>query len=309
MKIQSKVKNTAVTIEDFVNNIGDVIGNAIQTIGDGIHDGLELGGKKIVGKPIFSWLGGIFKGMFSMVSAVIIGVFGITGGIAGGLIKIFGGIFTGQSSLILKGFWDMFSPIVGTIIVVVGKIIAFVQSIFYAQAFERPLTEDEKLQLKKVFKKELNYYVIRVIEGHCGLFGLSPRAFTLGNTIYLKTHKFSIDLLVHETTHAWQYQRTGNRYTSDAVAAQWVVKDGYNWRKEIDERKKTNWIEFNVEAQAQFIQDIWRLGELRDNEEKVLERRNGSFYDADGKKKIGHFKIRDSDYTGIANAAVKTIRG
>ena len=309
MKIHSKMKNAAEAIENFVNNIGDVIGNAIQTIGDAINDGLNWLGDKIRVQTVFSWLGGIFKGVFSTVSAVIIGAFGITGGIAGGFLKFIGGIFTGKGSIIPEGFWDMFSPIFGTIIVVVGKIIAFVQSIFYAQAFERPLTEDEKLQLKKVFKKELNYYVIRVIEGHCGLFGLSPRAFTLGNTIYLKTHKFSIDLLVHESTHAWQYQRTGNRYTSDAVAAQWVVKDGYNWRKEIDERKKTDWVEFNVEAQAQFIQDIWRLGELRDNEEKVLERRNGSFYDADGKNKIGHFNIRGSDYTEIANAAVKTIRG
>jgi hypothetical protein len=307
-EIKKAVKKVAEAIEAFVNHIGDIIGNAIEAIGCTMHDGLNWLDDKIGGKSIFSWLGGIIKGVFSVVSSLIIGVFGIIAGIAGGFIKVVGGIFTGKGSVILEGFWDIFSPIIGTIIVLGGKIIAFVQSVFFAQDFERPLTEEEKLQLKKVFKDELNYYVVRVIEGHCGLFGLSSRAFTLGNTIYLKTNTFGIDLLVHETTHAWQYQRTGNRYTSDAVAAQWVVKDGYNWEKEIVDRNKTNWVEFNVEAQAQFIQDIWKSGELRDIAGNVLERRNGVFFDADNEKNTGYFKVRGTNYSGIADAAIKTIR-
>jgi len=308
MGLSSKIDKVAEGVERFANKLGDGLGNAVDTIGCAINDGLYKMGDTIGVKSIFLWFGGIIKGIFSIIGALVIGVFGIVGGIVGGGIKVIGGIFTGKGSVIQEGFWDVFSPIIGTIIVLVGKIIAFVQSVFYAQDFERPLTENEKLQLKKVFKNELNYYVIRVIEGHCGLFGLSSRAFTLGNTIYLKTHTFGTDLLVHETTHAWQYQRTGNRYTSDAVAAQWVVKDGYNWEKEVKERNKTDWIEFNVEAQAQFIQDIWRSGQLQDMDGTTLKRRNGVFFDADDVNKVGHFKVRGTNYTGIADAAVKTIR-
>lgn len=307
-KIKKAVKKVAEAIEVLVNHIGDNIGNAIDTVGCAIHDGLNWVGDKIGGKSIFSWFGGIIKGVFSVVSVLIIGVFGIIGGIGGGLIKVIGGIFTGQGPTIVEGSWDIFSPIFGTIIVVIGKIIALVQLTFYAQAFERPLTEDEKSQLKRVFKDVLNYYIIRIIEGHAGLFGLSSRAFTLGNTIYLKSHTFSVDLLVHETTHAWQYQQIGNRYTSDAVAAQWVVKDGYNWKKEINDRKKTDWKEFNKEAQAQFIQDIWKSGKLRDIEGNVLERRNGVFFDADNATKTGYFNVLGTNYSGIADAAVRTIR-
>jgi hypothetical protein len=251
---------------------------------------------------------GYTKAVFSIIGAVIKGGFGIFGGIAGGLIKIIGGIFTGQGGTILEGIWDLLSPIFGTIIVVAGKVIALLQSIFYAQAFERPLTRQEKDLLKRVFKKSLNYYVIRIIEGHSGLFGLSSRPFTLGNTIYMKSDMISTGLLVHETTHVWQYQQTGNRYASDAITAQWFVTDEYNWQREIEERNKDDWSDFNKEAQAEFFEDIWKAGKLRDGNGVTLKRGNGAFYDADELQTFGHFEVNRSDYTGIARDAVRTIR-
>ena len=86
------------------------------------------------------------------------------GGILGGGIKVVGGILTGRGSLILEGLWDIGSPTLGMIIVVSGKVVSMLQSIFYLQGFERPLTDHEKLQLERVFKDSLNYYVIRIIE-------------------------------------------------------------------------------------------------------------------------------------------------
>jgi hypothetical protein len=302
------IKKVADVVEAFVNAVGDAFGNGVEAFGDAINDALNWVGSKVGLKPFFSWLGGIIKGIFSLAGAVIKGVFGIVGGIIGGLIKIFGGIFTLKGPLILEGIWDIFSPILGTIIVVLAKLIMWVQSIIYAQGFERPLTENEKIQLKKVFKGSLNYYVIRILEGHSGLFGLSPRAFTLGNTMIMKNNTLTTDLLVHETTHVWQYQQTGNRYASDAIAAQWFVTDEYNWQREINVRNKIYWAEFNCEAQAEFFQDLWKSGRLRDSSGKTVQSGNGSFYDADGVKNFGDFKIMGNDYSGIASEAVRIVR-
>jgi hypothetical protein len=307
-KIKKAVKKAADAVEDFVNDVGDAAGDAVEAVGDAINDGLNWIGEKIGGKAIFSWLGGIIKGVFSIVGAVIKGVFGIVGGILGGIIKVVGGIFTGQGGLILEGLWDMFSPVFGTIIVVLGKLVALVQSIIPIQGFERPLTEKEKSELKRIFKTSLNYYVIRIIEGRAGLFGINSRPFTLGNTIYMKTKTFPVDLLAHETTHVWQYQQNGNRYTSDALAAQWFIPDAYNWEREINVRNKSNWTEFNAEAQAAFIQDLWKFGKLRDAIGNIMETGNGAFFDADDTKTFSFFEVNGLEYTDIANEAVKTVR-
>lgn len=307
-KIKQVVKKAADAVEDFINAVGNVVGNAVEAIGDGVNDGLNWIGDKVGGKPLFSWLGGIVKNIFSIVGVAIKGVFGIVGGMLGGLIKIIGGTFTLQTGLILNGFGDIFSSIFGTLIVVAGKIVALVQSILYLQGFERPLTENEKSELKKVFNDSLNYYVIRIIEGHAALFGPSPRPFTLSNTIYMKTDTFLINLLVHETTHIWQHQQDNNRYASDAVSAQWFVFDEYNWEREIKDRNKTSWIEFNSEAQAQFIQDLWKLGELVDGAGRIIQTGKGAFFNADAEKTFGHFEVNGVDYTSIATDAVKTLR-
>lgn len=306
--IKNGVKKAANAVGDFVNDVGDAVGDAVEAVGDAVNDGLNWLGEKLGITAITSWIGGIFKGIFSFIGAVIKGIFGIFAGMLQGIIKIVGGLFTGQWSLMLDGILDIGSSIIGTIVVVVGKFIALVQSIFYLQAFERRLTKNEETALRRVFKDTLNYYVIRIIEGHSGLFGLNDRPFTLGNTLYMKTNSFPVDLLIHETTHVWQYQQLGPRYTSDAVGAQWFIDDPYNWEKEINERNKQHWADFNKEAQAQFFQDLWIHGELVNPSGTTTSSGNGSFFDADDDTQIGYFEMNRTDYTDIANEAVKVVR-
>ena len=307
--IRQSFRKTADLTENFINAIGNKIGYPVEVIGDGIDDALNWIGSKFGPNPIFSWLGSILKGIFPFIGATIKGIFGIIGGFLGGLTKNLGGIFTWKKSLFLEGLWDLFSPLMGALIVMLGKLVAWVQSIFFAQDFERPLTKSEKAQLNRVFKNSINYYVIRIIEGHSGLFGLNKRPFGLGNTIYMKTKAFPVDLLVHETVHAWQYQRRGNRYASDALTAQWFVEgSAYDWEKEINERGKINWSTFNKEAQAEFIQDIWKYGELRDSAGTIIVTGNGSFYNADGVEQVGYFEYKGKDYTSIALEAIKIVQ-
>ena len=94
--------------------------------------------------------------------------------------------------------------------------------------------------------------------------------------------------------------------TSDAIAAQWFVPDEYSWQREITVRNKDDWSNFNPEAQAAFLQDIWILGELRDPNGATVESGNGAFYDAEWEKRLGYFQ--SDDYTGIARRAVRTVR-
>lgn len=307
-KAGRKIKKFAEDLEDSFNDAGDTAGGWVESIGDWINDLLNQDGDEDGGNWFTSWLGGLFKGIFAGLGAAIKGVCGIIGGVIGGSIKIVVGIFTRDWDLIVEGLLDIVSPIIGTVIVVVGKGIAWIQSIFYAQGFERPLTDEEKAQLKRVFKKSLNYYVIRIIEGHAGVFGINDRPFVLGNTIYMKSGSFGIDSLVHEVTHVWQYQKTGNRYASDAIGAQMFVPDEYNWEREINVRGKDDWSDWNSEAQAEFFKDIWNKGELRDGAGTTLHSGDGYFYDADGKENLGYFEVDGKDYTSIATKAVKTVR-
>lgn len=306
--IKKSVKTNARAIEYFVNNVGNALAFIPEIIGTGCCDGLYWIGSKVGAKPIFMWLGNVFKNSCSILGAIFKGVFGISAGLVSASIKITGGILTGQSPVILRGLWDLASPIIGTIILVIGKLIALVQSLFYLQSFERPLSVGEKTELQKIFHKGMSIYLIRIIEGHSGIFDATPRAFTLGNTLYLKTGTFPTSLLVHECSHSWQYHHTGNRYTADALGAQWFVEDAYNWYKEIENRKKTDWLDFNPEAQAEFLEDTWRYGSLVDKDGFFVDFSKGSYYLADGKTTFGKFESSGKDLSDIANKAIRQIR-
>jgi len=217
-------------------------------------------------------------------------------------------LLTREKPLIVEGVLALCSPVLGTVIISVGKLVEQVQALVHAQGSRRPLTGEELGFLRKVFGDTLHYEAIGIIEGRAGLFGLNPRPFTLGNTIYTKQGPVMADLLVHEAVHAWQYQQTGARYAGEAVLAQWLVPDAYNWRREIESRRKNEWIAMNREAQAQFIQDLWYLGELRDNSGTIVQSGNGAFFNAAGETTTGHFRVYGNDYTALAQRAVQTVR-
>ena len=183
-----------------------------------------------------------------------------------------------------------------------------VQSIILVEARERRLTAQEIRLLRRIFRDSIAYYNVRLVEGRAGLFGLNSRPFALGNTIYLKDRSVSRepDLLVHECTHIWQYQKIGARYTSDALGAQFLVEDAYNWEKEVG-RGKDLWARFNPEAQASFLQDAYVWGEII-KDGLVVARGGGVFYDADGESTVGRLIVRAVDHTARADTAMALVR-
>ncbi|MFH5883220.1 hypothetical protein ACG2F4_02830 [Halalkalibaculum sp. DA3122] len=307
-RIRKSVRIAGDTVEKRSNKLAHIVASLVESAGVGVADALHSTGAKRAIEPLFTWMGGSLKGIFSLLSTVINAVLGIAGGLVGGFIKIAGGLLTAQGRVMAEGAGDIVSVIFGSIILVAGKLVALIQAAIAIQDFERPLTTSEERMLKRVFRDSLNCHVVRVVEGRSGLFGLSERAFTLGNTLYMKTEIFPDYLLIHEATHAWQYQHMGARYASDALMAQWFLPDAYNWQKEISDRKRAEWTLFNREAQAEFLADIWKYGELKNSNGQRAEEGGGAFFDADGQGMLAHFKIHNKDYTDMANDAVNKIR-
>lgn len=149
--------------------------------------------------------------------------------------------------------------VVGKVVTGAGRAAGAVQAALGLQARERPLTPEEKAVLRRVYRGSLDLEPIRLVVGRSGLFGLSDRPFTLGNRIYMKgvDPARRLDVLVHECCHVWQYQHQGTRYVGGSLLSQ--LKGGaYEWRRERAAGKA--WRQFNPEAQAQLIQDLFRFG-------------------------------------------------
>jgi len=141
-----------------------------------------------------------------------------------------------------------------------------------------PLSDPQKAELNKVFGSSLDVNKVTVVKGPPELFDNLPRetpAFTVGNTIIVnpKYYPPSNDLVVHEATHAWQFQHGGGEYLPQALAAQWFG-EGYDWQKGVGEGKP--WEELNPEQQAEMIQEAYQNGAFDDPNKRFVM--NGTDY-------------------------------
>lgn len=121
----------------------------------------------------------------------------------------------------------------------------------------RELSRLEAAALGKVFGSALDLSVIRVRENLRGLINLSGRAFVIENTIHLPPGRASMQLLVHEATHVWQFQNGGHAYITDSLAAQFIG-DGYQLEKGLREGRA--WAQLNCEQQATLVEEGWAQG-------------------------------------------------
>ena len=324
--VSSAADVVAEVITTVVNALGDFVADGFETTGNAVQDGFNVIGTRISGiqdvgallKGVLAWMGGIIAGATNLAGGILKTTFGVVSGALGGLIRIIGGIFCLNWPLILKGLIDIGSGIAGGIIVILGTLISLIQRIIFCQNNERPLSRMEKVMLRQVFHHSVSLYKIRIIQGWSGLYGITnDGAFTLGNTIYSNQTNLAKEpyTLVHECTHVWQYQNLGPRYTSDALGAQviygrnWSRHDAYNWMDEID-RGNTLWEDFNKEAAAQFIQDVWKVGTMS----PLLigfNDGNGTFYEAGegfASASVGKFVFEGIDFCKLAIGSVKKLR-
>ena len=204
----------------------------------------------------------------------------------------------------MKALWT----VAGAIILTGGMSVSQIQTLLRIQR-KRRLTEDEAVLLRRVFRDSLNLDGMRIVEGFAGLLNINKRPFTLGNTLILKRHHAADEpyLLIHECVHSWQYQHIGARYVALALWAQRRLPDAYDWRADIA-RGNEAWVDFNVESQAQFLQDLYVEGALSvDRGDPVTG--GGAFYDADSAGAVASFTFAGEDHTQRALDAVAALRG
>lgn len=307
-------------VQTLVDILGDAIADLPETIGNGFQDVCNTLGDMLATVPItgsflqtvLRWAGGTIAGLTNLVGVVVKAAAGIISGGIGALIRLPAGILFLNTAQVRKGLLDIFSPPAGAVIIVLGVFWSLIQRIFFFQNFERSLTREERTALRNIFHDSLALYNIRLIEGHCGLFGVNTRAFTLGNTIYLKRNEAHQQraTLVHECVHVWQYQHFGPRYTMEALGAQWLLPNAYNWEAEAA-HGRSQWQDFNREAQAKLLDDIWTFGSLARNGNTI--RGDGCFYDADRdlspvENEAVTFRYFGKDYTILALEAVRALR-
>lgn len=193
------------------------------------------------------------------------------------------------------------TSVAGAVFVAGGLAVGRLQEIVPALRSRR-VTADEERTLREVFGDGLPLGAVRIVPElrGAGIFGVSRRAVTLANTIYLKGDRRS-SLLVHECVHVWQYRQRGPRYAAEAVVAQ-NVGHGYDWRGAVA-GGTTRWINVNVEGQAQFLQDLYDGG-TGVEQGRLVTGRGAYFraYDAGAERDFpGH--------RALAEDAMATLRG
>jgi len=300
-------------IEMITINIEEFISDLIETPGSIIQDNLDVLRNNLPNIPIIEfllrgglfWIASVVSSAFIFLSGLIKAAGSINRGVIAGGIRILGGIIGYNSFQAKTGCLDIISNIIGGIILCGGHLLMLLQAILFLGRIKRKLTKQEKILLKKIFKKSLGLYNMRIVEGWTGLPLLNKFAWNFGNTVFLNCNDLSEtpDLLVHECTHAWQFQNLGARYLSDAIWLMFFHGDPYNWKLEI-QIGKNQWIHFNCESQAEFLQDLYLKGRIvGDNP----SRKHGVFYSGHGLKK-GRFTIERKEYTNFASDAVSTVR-
>lgn len=297
-------------VEIVVNGVGEVVADPIESIGNGVQDVLTLArGVPVLGWTL-AWVGAILSGACDLVAVAAKGACDATSGLVAGPLRVVGGILSGDAALLKRGGLDAAYGVGGGLLLVVAELVCFAQAVYpFTQPPDRGLTPEEKARVLRAIGDSIALYNVRLFEGSAGVFGASPRPFTLGNKIYLKDRDVSVEhaLLVHECVHAWQYQHLGPRYAVQALAAQFTMQNAYDWQAEV-EAGCSDWRGLNREAQAELIADAFAAGRLVDAGGRTVASGDGAFFDADGTTTHGRFASRGVDHSELARGAAAATR-
>jgi hypothetical protein len=284
------------TAGDAADGRARLLAAVVETLADALADLVETAGHAAEAALPTRWLGGVVAACADLVGAGIKAAAAVVSGVTAGALRLLGGLLYLDGRLLRRGLGDLLSGTAGAIVYLAGVLLALVNRLLGLAARARPLSDDERRLLRAVFGDALALYNVRVVEGRAGVFDVNDRAFVLGNTIYCKRTdpRARPDILVHECVHVWQYQAIGARYTTDALGAQALLGAGaYDWQAEIA-RGRTCWDDFNKEAQAQLIQDLWQRGALPA---------------AGAATAAAAFRVGDADHTALAQDALRSLRG
>ena len=287
-------------------------GSIFEWCGNFLADSLDALGKKLQGMPLigkillgtFHWLGTVFSAGFDLIAILICSLVNLFANALGGVARILAGLLGWAGWLARKGLFDILFGMVGGFIAVIAKLIASIQALIFMQMGERPLSEHEKEIVRRVYRNSLAAQNVRIVTGFVGLFSTNNRPFTLGHRIYFRDidSEKNPGVFAHECCHVWQFQRDGVRYIIEALWARWTVENEYSWEAELA-RGHVRWQDFNREAQAQFVQDVYDYGRR-----KPATYTPGEFYEDDPIGEDVQYMRSGVDRTELARETITFIR-
>lgn len=305
----------AQAVDDALNAVAEVASDVVEAVGNAISDGCEWLANQAERIPgvgpglagTIRWVGNVISAALEFAASVLETGISLLGNLLAGAIRILGGVLSLDPGLIGEGIMDVAEGLLGALVMIVLKFLALTQTTIPIQGRRRPLTAAELALLRRVYRDSLAYYNIRIVESRAdaGIFAVNGFPFTLGNTIYLKGDLSPI-VLVHESVHVWQYQHVGSRYIGDAIIVGPNTNRNGGWQLELS-RGRTRWRDFDAEAQAWFVEDVYAQGERTVAGAPSIVG-DGAFFDADGSTSVSRFVFNGTDHTLLANDAVQTIR-
>ncbi|RYZ38979.1 MAG: DUF4157 domain-containing protein [Myxococcaceae bacterium] len=284
--VSGAVQAVGNAVTGAVKAVGNAVGTAVKAVGNAA---VAVGGAlKTVATRVFDGVRSLATGLVSTVKGAVRNVGEGVGTFFGGIGKLFQGKFG-------EGFKQMGLGLVKTFVQTPidallmggGRALSAIQTLIGVEPPARKLSADEINTLRQVYGDSIDYSAMRIKEGNAGLFSLSGRAFTHGDTIYIPPGDLpmSADLLIHESAHVWQHQNGGTDYMSEALYAQ-NFGDAYDFEKALDEGK--TWSQLDPEQQGQFLSEAQRAGYFANP---------GAGYHVNGK-----------DYTAQLEAALAQVR-
>lgn len=270
-----------------------------------------------------TWVRETLSVLLNVLSSLIISITGILDAVVCIPIWLYSLLHSKSGNSIYQLYTIILSSILGGMISVAGHLTYCLGILIRFVNTGRSLTENEKEIIFLVFQQSVNTENIRIIQ----LPFWNNYYFVLHNYIFTPYNIKSISnsLLIHEVVHIWQFHQQGCSYIYDALAAQihygrkCFAGNAYDWTAEV-KRGKRAWEDFNKEAAAQFIEEIWNEGTCCDysidEEKKIIEAGNGIFFRVlnestylNNNAMPTFISNRDSqDYSELAIQAINKIR-
>ena len=206
-----------------------------------------------------------------------------------------------------------FYTAVGLVAASLATIVGAVQTAIGVQK-SRPLSPAEKEVLRAIYWEALNYDAIRIVYEPGILAGLNGREYTVGFTIYGFPAGISAETLVHESVHVWQFQYEGTKYIGQSLLLQLdehVFSPGYssyNWKAVIPPGPNGWYLIKSAEAQARFVQAVYKEGTFNKPDGTELFKAPGGFFHENADLGRNRFVANKDDFTDRANAAWRVLR-
>jgi len=221
-------------------------------------------------------------------------------------------LITGHPDIFVEAIKDLAELVEDALFFALGAVLLYandaieaVLTVLGVKDPSRPLTDNEIGILRPIYGDALAYDLIRISEGRLGIMG-PPFATvaggtTIGYNIYFRFGTINSTTLVHESVHVWQFQFGGTQYIGQSAVLQVFTGPSiYNWWTMIGVDDEAWYQLKSIEAQAQFVQDLYTFGTFNFTG-GAIDNSNGAFFQVG--KGQNQFIFQSVDFTDRANAA------